>query len=118
VWVAAALGAVAVYLILAPVSAGLSAVFPRAVNLNSIGKGGNPHQLANLLGLAAMVLAAAPPIGLTLVAVNVLHQPRMAMLFVGGWCGIAAAVHPLLIRAVEPILAARRENLVMVASGK
>ena len=59
-WVCIPLTAIATYLTAAPIAAILSAIFPRAVDLNSIGRGSNAHGAAGLLGMLAFVAAAAP----------------------------------------------------------
>jgi hypothetical protein len=117
-WIALALGCVAAYLTLAPAAAALSALFPRSVDLQSIGSGSNPHQLANLLGLLALGISAAPPALLALLAVKGLGEPWLAAVFVLGWCAAAAALDALLFRLVAPLVAARRENLALVATAK
>jgi hypothetical protein len=114
-WLALVLGGVAAYLTLSPVAAALSAIFPRAVDMNSIGSGSNPHQFANLLGLVALVLSVLPPVGLSLLAVHVLQDARLAAIFGALWCAAAAGLHLFLMRIVTPILTARRENLALVA---
>ncbi len=50
-WLSLPPGLAATYAIAAPGAAALSAIFPRAVDLNSIGRGSNAHGLAGLLGL-------------------------------------------------------------------
>ena len=47
------------YLLVAPAAAIFSAVFPRVVDLNSIGRGSNAHGLSGLLGMLTFVAAAA-----------------------------------------------------------
>ena len=54
------MGTAATYAVLAPINAMLSAIFPRKVNLASIGRDSNPHQAANFLGFVSVVAAAAP----------------------------------------------------------
>ena len=44
-----------------PAAAALSAIFPKSVDLNSIGNGSNAHQGAGLLGMLAFAAAGAPP---------------------------------------------------------
>ena len=53
-WVCIPLTAIAAYVTAAPVAAILSAIFPRAVDLNSIGRGSNAHGAAGLLGMLAL----------------------------------------------------------------
>lgn len=114
-WLAVPIGLVGVYLLLAPALAFGSILFPRVVNLNSIGSGSNAHFLAGLMGLAGMGLAAMPPILLALLATGWLNRPTLAPLFLAGWCLVAYAAHRFLFRLLRLLLARRRENLSLVA---
>jgi hypothetical protein len=114
-WLAVPIGLVGVYLLLAPALAFGSILFPRVVNLNSIGSGSNAHFLAGLIGLAATAVAAMPPLLLALLATSWLNRPTLAPLFLAGWCLVAYAAHLLLFRLLRPLLARRRENLSLVA---
>jgi hypothetical protein len=110
-WLALALAVVATFVLLAPAAAALSAMFPKAVDLNSIGTGSNAHQGAALLGLLAFVLSAAPSGLLTLVGVGWLHRPELAALFLTGWCALAFAISYLLFFPVRRLVASRCETL-------
>ena len=110
-WLALALAVVATFVLLAPAAAALSAMFPKEVDLNSIGTGSNAHQGAALLGMLAFVLSAAPPGLLTLVAVGWLHRPELAALFLAGWCALAVAGSYLLFIPVGRLVASRCETL-------
>jgi hypothetical protein len=110
-WIALALALVATFVLLAPVAAALSAVFPKAVDLSSIGTGSNAHQGAALLGMLAFALAAGPSVLLTLLATKWLHRSELAPLFVLGWCAVAFAVSYLLFIPVKRLLASRCETL-------
>ena len=57
-WISLPLALWSVYVVVAPAAAALSAVFPRAVDLNSIGRGSNAHGLAGTLGLLVFGLAS------------------------------------------------------------
>jgi hypothetical protein len=113
VWVALALGVIATFVLMAPASAALSAAFPKAVDLNSIGNGSNPHQGATLLGMLAFIAAAAPPFLLTFVAIRWLHRAELAALFLLGWCALAIAIAHLLFIPVRRLVAARCETLAL-----
>ncbi len=113
-WVSVPLGAIGTYILSAPVSAALSAVLPRAVDLNRIGSGSNAHGLANLLGMAAVVLAAAPPVLLTVLARSFLDRPSFAPLLLLMWCAIALVLARLLFVPVAALFERRRENLAIV----
>ena len=59
-WISIPIGLAATYLLVAPLAALLSALFPRAVDLNSIGRGSNAHGVGGSLGLVAFALAPCP----------------------------------------------------------
>ena len=77
-WLALPLAFAATYLLVAPCAAALSALFPRAVDLNSIGQSSNPHAAANLLGFVITLAAGAPAVLIVVVATVLLHQPALA----------------------------------------
>ena len=114
VWMALPLGLVSLYLLVAPVAAISSAVFPRSVDLNSIGRGSNAHGAAGFIGMLAFVAAGAIPLALTLFATRVLHRAWLAPVFLGGWCLIAYVVARLLFIPARRIFSTRRENLAMM----
>ena len=112
-WVSLPLGLTAVYLLVAPVAAILSAAFPRAVDLNSIGRGSNAHGAAGLLGMIAFVVFAVPPALLVMIATR-FDRSWLAPLLLLAWCAVAAVVSALLFRPVARFFAARKENLAIV----
>jgi hypothetical protein len=114
-WLSVPLGLCATYLLTAPVAAFASALFPRVVDLNSIGRGSNAHGLAGLIGLATFVLTGLPALGITLLAVHVLQRPEWAPLLLVAWCGVAFGICRLLLIPVRAFVARRRENLSFVA---
>jgi hypothetical protein len=114
-WVTLVLALVSVYLVAAPIAAICSAVFPREVDMNSIGRGSNAHGAAGLIGLIAFVGAAVPPLLLALLATQLLARPALAPVFVLGWCLIAYVVWRVLFKVAVRVFAARRENLALIA---
>ena len=115
-WVSIPLGLLATFLLLAPMAAALSAVFPRPVNLNSIGADGNAHGAATLLGALWCLMAAAPCFLLVLLATRGLERPWAAPLLLLAWCAACAAAHVVLVGLVARLFDRRRENLATVAS--
>ena len=112
-WAALPLTLLSVYLLAAPAAAVLSAIFPRAVDLNSIGGGSNAHGAAGLLGMLAFVFAALPPV-LILLAAAALGRPMLGPALILVWAALCAAVSPLLFAAAAATFDRRRENLAMV----
>jgi hypothetical protein len=113
-WTTIPLGLVSVYLLVAPIAAITSAMFPRVVDLNSIGRGSNAHGAAGLIGLLSFVVAAAPSILLALLAMKLLHRPVLAPLFAAVWCLVAFGIARLLFVAARRVFQTRRENLAML----
>jgi hypothetical protein len=112
-WLATFVGGVAAFLILSPVAAWVSALFPVASDLSKTGSGGNPHTFVMLAGMAA-VAAATAPAGLILA----IFSPMVALLAMTIWMTVAGAVAYPLLAVVARTLKARRENLAQVAQGR
>jgi hypothetical protein len=113
-WLGLLLGLLATYLLAAPAAAALSAVFPRAVDLNSIGRSSNAHGAAGLLGVLAFVAAGLPPVVLALIATSLMGRPNLVPILIACWCGIALAANRVLFRAVAVLFEKRKENLGLV----
>lgn len=110
-WIALVLAVIATYALVAPAAAALSAIFPKTVDLNSIGNSSNAHQGAGLLGMLAFAAAMIPPALLTLLALRILHRPDLMPLFMLGWCVLAFCVSYLLFIPVRRLVESRRETL-------
>jgi len=113
-WMTIPLALIAVYLIVAPIAAAASAMFPRVVDLNSIGRGSNAHGASGLIGLVSFVTAGAPPALLVFLAISVLNRPALAPVFLAAWCAVAFGVARLLFIPARRIFISRRENLAML----
>jgi hypothetical protein len=113
-WIALPLALMAIYLIVAPAAAIASALFPRAVDLNSIGRRGNAHGLAGLIGMAAFVAGAAPCVLIAFVALRWLHQPLLLPALLLAWCAVAYGLSIVLFIPARRIFQSRRENLAMM----
>ena len=112
-WASVPLALAATYLLVAPAAATLSAIFPKAVDMNTIGRS-NPHGTASFVGTLAFMAAGAPCLLLVLLASRVLQRPEYAPLFLLLWLGLCAAASALLFEAVSALFDRRRENLAMV----
>jgi hypothetical protein len=113
-WLSLAPGLLAVYLLVAPVAAISSAIFPRAVDLNSIGRGSNAHGAAGFIGMIAFFVAGVPPVLLVLLATRGLDRPWLAPALVLAWCVAAYVIGRLLFAPARRIFASRRENLALI----
>jgi hypothetical protein len=113
-WLALPLGLMAMYFVVAPIAAMASAAFPKVANLNSIGRGGNPHGLANLMGTLALAAGGGIPFALALTATKWFQRPVLALVFVGVWCALAFVVSRLLFGPAARVFRQRRENLAML----
>lgn len=115
-WLCLPLGVVSVYLLAAPIAALGSILFPKVVDLNSVGKGSNAHGVAGLMGIAAFAVAAVPPLLIVLFASTWLKRPQLAPVMLLAWSLIAFGVCLLVFRPLRGLLARRRENLGLVAA--
>ena len=113
-WVTLPLALLSIHFVVAPLAAIWSAMFPRVVNMNSIGRGSNAHGAAGLLGMLTFVVAALPAVLITLLATRLLQRPTLAPALMAVWCLVAYGIGRLLFRPARNIFAARRENLVML----
>jgi hypothetical protein len=112
-WLSLPLGLVSITLVVAPVAAMLSAVFPRAVNLNSIGRGSNAHGVAGFLGMLSF-FAAGIPCALIVLGARLIGQIALTPVFLFVWCAIAWGLSRVLFIPAERIFAGRKENLAMI----
>jgi hypothetical protein len=110
-WISLPLALIAIAIIVSPLAAIFSAVFPRLVDLNSIGQRSNAHGLSGLLGLLAFVAAGIPCLALTLVATRLIGNPALAPVFLLAWGAVAVGLARLLFIPAEKIFEKRRENL-------
>lgn len=113
-WLSLPIGLLATYILASPAAAAFSAIFPRAVDMNSIGRGSNAHGLAGLLGMLCFGAAALPSVGLVFLTARLLERPALTPLVLLVWCAIALAVARLLFIPVEHIFDRRRENLSLL----
>lgn len=110
-WLTLLLSVVSTYLLFAPAAATWSAIFPKTVDLNSIGNSSNAHQVAGLLGMLSLVVSAAPSILLTLFAVAYLQRVDMAAVFVLAWCAAAFLLSQIIFIPVRRLIANRCETI-------
>ena len=108
------LGAAATYLLLSPVAATLSSLFPVASDLSKTGTGGNPHGLAMLAGTLVIMTLAIPPA----LILKLVDPPGLALASMAVWVIVAAAIGIPALRIPARALDARRENLALVAQGR
>jgi MFS family permease len=117
-WLAVVLGGIATYLWTAPVGAILSALFPKASNLGSLGTAGKAHGAVQLLGTVATFLAAAPPALAFLLASSLGSAGWRLPSFMLAWLLLGCMAGVPLFGIASRVFAARRENVALVALGK
>jgi hypothetical protein len=110
-WLGLLFSVIATYVLITPVAAALSAIFPKAADLNSIGSGSNAHQGAGLLGILAFAAAGAPSAGLAFLALKVLGRADLVAVFLLLWCALAFVISHLLFIPVRRLVASRCEAL-------
>jgi hypothetical protein len=117
-WLVGLVILVSMFLVFAPVAMLLSAVFPKVADLSRMGKDGNPQPIAGFVAFLAVPLLLIPP-GLTaaatlLVAKSVLLTAAGALV----WLGIGMAIYMVSMRSLVGLFERRRENLLLVATGR
>jgi hypothetical protein len=115
-WLAMLLVCVSAFVLLAPACSLTSAIFPKRSNLNRLGKAGDPHGVAGLIGLALTALALAPPVALYATGILLMESPTRALWMVAVWCVVALGLALPMSRLAEQAVARRRENLFLVAT--
>ena len=115
-WLSVPLTLVAAYLLAAPVAAALSALLPKTVDLNSIGRS-NAHGTAAFLGSLTFLAAGTPCLALVLLATRILDRPTLAPLFLAAWIAICVPLSLVLFSPVARLFDRRRENLLMMIAG-
>jgi len=115
-WLAMVLVCVSAFALLAPACSLTSAYLPKRSNLNRLGRAGDPHGIAGLIGLALTVLALVPPVALYAAGIFLMESPTWALLMVGGWCVVTLGLALPASRLAEWAVARRRENLFLVAT--
>jgi hypothetical protein len=106
---AVTLAGVATFVVLVPAATAVSAALPVNADLSRTGSGGNPHPAAMLGGMVLVGLAAAPAVGVLLVAGR---WGDVAM--VAGATGSLVVALLLALTAIGPVarlVEARAENL-------
>lgn len=115
---ACVLGLLSAYLPFAPIAAILAAVLPRTADLTRIGSASNPHGVANLLGFVAGNALCAPPASLYFFGAVLRGSPALGCALVAAWAAIASLLTLPLVGLAADTLAARRENVALVAQGR
>jgi hypothetical protein len=113
-WACVPLALLATYLITAPAAVALSAIFPRRVDLTSIGHGSNAHGAAGFIGTAVCMGSAASCLVPVTIATRLLHQPRLAPLLLAVWILMGTAFCGLSLGPLSRLVDRRRESLVML----
>jgi hypothetical protein len=114
VWLTVPLALCATLLLLAPAAAALSALFPRTVDLNSIGRKSNAHGAATFLGMLVCGFAGGAAGTLVLIANRLLDRGSLAPVLMLAWCALCFVLARLLFVPVRRLLASRRENLAQL----
>ncbi len=117
-WLSAAIGAASILALLMPAAAAFSALFPKAADLGRIGRSGNPHPTASLVGGLLSLALGLPPAGLAALGLAAFKSPTLALLLVSAWAVIALAAGHALLGPASRVVTRRRENLALVAEGR
>jgi hypothetical protein len=113
-WMAIPVALASTYFLVAPAAATFSAMFPRVVDLNSIGRGSNAHGLSGLLGVLTFLAAGVPNLAIAAAASHRFGRPPVTLGLLLVWCGLTFLTGRLLFVPVRRVFASRRENLAML----
>lgn len=118
VWLSVLMGGAATYLLLSPMASLLSALFPVASDLSKTGTGGNPHGIAMLVGTLLVMVASGPAALIVVLGFHYYHRSDITFLLMAVWTIIAALISIPLLGPASRMMAARRENIALVAQGR
>jgi hypothetical protein len=113
-WAAIPVALLSIYFLVAPAAATFSAMFPRVVDLNSIGRGSNAHGLSGLLGVLTFVAAGTPSVAIAAAATYSFGRPPLTLALLLAWCALTFFIGRLLFIPARRVFATRRENLAML----
>jgi hypothetical protein len=117
-WAAALLVCASAILIFAPLASLISIFLPKTADLSQMGKGGNPHALANFLGFVLAGLTVLPPAALLTFTSLATGSPGLALIASAVFAFLAFLFAAAVARLAARAVAHRRENLVLVAAGR
>jgi hypothetical protein len=118
-WLSVIVAALAIYLLLSPITVWMSALFPQASDLSKTGSGGNPHPLPMFIGTFLVLFAALPNVLIFLVVdLWWKSQPIFTLAFISIWAFVVAVFAIPLVNLASRAVGARRENLALIAQGK
>ena len=118
-WAAAIVSVFGMYVLYAPATSILAALFPRTADLSRMGKSSNPSTPAGLSGLALSGLCFLPFAALNALVLGVWRSPLLALVVSALAAGAALLVTiKLVVAAAGRVFDSRRENLAMVAQGR
>jgi|GEM_PF-1111901 len=115
-WPAALLAAVATYALFAPVAAWVSVVLPKAVDLGQIGKKGQAHQGAAMVGMLSLGVVILPVAGMGLVALAVWKSPWLLLVSQAFLAVVCCLVAFPLLHLAGGLLDRRREALFLTVA--
>lgn len=115
-WPAAVCAALATYALFAPLATWVSALLPKPVDLAKIGKEGQAHQGAALLGMASLGLVLGPAAVVGLTALAVWESPALLLAAEAGLAAVCWLVAIPLLHLAAGYLDQRREALFLTVA--
>jgi hypothetical protein len=117
-WLVLLMGGAAAFMALAPFAVLLSALFPKHVDMSSIGQKSNAHPAAGLLGGLFVFASGAPAVAAAVIGFRMMHSAIAALGLVAAWVVIALVIHVIFWRIAVATFERRRESLIAVATGR
>ena len=115
-WPAVLLVAASAACLVAPVFTALSAVFPKAVDLNRMGRSSQPHQLAGFLALLTTGLAFLPGLALAAGVYAWSRSPLAVVVAEAAWLAVTLAVARVGLALAGRLVDDRREDVYLALS--
>ncbi|NIM00238.1 MAG: hypothetical protein GTN89_04960, partial [Acidobacteria bacterium] len=106
------------FLLFIPLALLLSAVFPKVADLSRMGKDGNPQPIAGFVAFLAVPLLVFPPGAAAFFTLMVAKSTFLTAGIILAWLAICLGVYALTMRALVSLFERRRENLLLVATGR
>jgi hypothetical protein len=115
--IAAVIAGLAIHVAMTPVAAVLSALFPKSVELSSIGRGAQPHGVASLVNLVGTGVALTPAVVLGVGTYRLSHQAWLTPVAMLAYLALAAVAARMALPVAARALVSRSDNITLVATG-
>ncbi|HET6372983.1 MAG TPA: hypothetical protein VFG76_06735 [Candidatus Polarisedimenticolia bacterium] len=117
-WMTVILGGASSFFLVGAAASFLSVVFPKRSNLSAMGRAGEPHTAAALIGVLVVMLGAPPAMLIWFVADGILLIPWLALGLMALWTLVTGGIAAFVLIATAALLGRRRETMALIAAEK